>query len=304
MSETFQTTEPTTLGRVIPAYVFVQYNDDVNIQAYFAAFNALAQNYATWFQNLNLPIYTGGYIAGPLLDWVGQGIYGLKRPYVPNVANRMIGPFDTTPFNTIPFNALKWTSPGGVGLASDDLYRRMMTWRLYKGDGKNPGIHWLKRRTQRYLTGLNGVDPGVQQTYDISVQQDAPLQSVTITIPNGPVAAAFEYGIATGALEVPFQFAFKVNIAGGPSFENDGGVLALLYTVGVPTSSTGVAFWNNSGLACVGATYVANPVNPSLYFNSITLAELLDLNAYYLASSAGITGSGLLWDNGGVICIS
>lgn len=304
MSGAFPPDGPTTLGTIIPAYVFIQYADDDDIQALFAAQNALAAQYATWFQNVSLPIYTGGYVSGAFLDWVAAGIYGLTRPWVPNPASKAIGPFDTTPFNTIAFNALKWTSAGGLNPASDDLFRRMMTWRLFKGDGKNFSISWLKRRVQRYLTGANGIDPGVQQTYQVSVMQDAELMSATITVPNGPVAAAFKYGIETGALEVPFQFAFKVNIGGAMPLTNDGGVLVLLYGVGVPTSPTGVAFWNNGGVACVGATYVANPANPPLYFNAATLAELLDLNAYYLASSPGVSGSGLLWDNGGVICIS
>ena len=46
-----------------PAYVFQQYADDDNIQAWFTAYNQIAEQYLLWFNTLNLPIYTGGIVS-------------------------------------------------------------------------------------------------------------------------------------------------------------------------------------------------------------------------------------------------
>jgi hypothetical protein len=97
----------------------------------------MTQQYVSWFNQISLPIYTG--LSGTLLDWVADNLYGYYRPTL------------------------------GGALVSDDVMQRCMTWQLYKGDGKTFNIEWLKRRVMRFLTGANGTDPGINQTYQISV---------------------------------------------------------------------------------------------------------------------------------------
>jgi len=126
----------------IPAYVYQQYADDQDVQAFFANYNVAAQQILTWFATIGLPVYTG--LSAPLLDWVGVGLYGIPRPTL------------------------------GNALVSDDVYQRCMTWALYKGDGTLFNIRWLKRRIMRFLEGANGTDPGVNQTYQISVRFGSP----------------------------------------------------------------------------------------------------------------------------------
>ncbi|WP_258557194.1 hypothetical protein [Kluyvera ascorbata] len=54
-------------------------------------------------------------------------------------------------------------------MASDDLFKRIMTWNFYKGDGFYFTIPWLKRRVLRFLTGVDGVDVVNDQRWSISV---------------------------------------------------------------------------------------------------------------------------------------
>ena len=125
------------LSQVIPAYPYQEYSNDPNIVGFFNAANTMTQQYVSWFNQIGLPIYTG--LSGPLLDLIANGLYGYYRP----------------------------TLKGQ--LVSDDVMKRCMTWQLYKGDGKTFNIEWLKRRVMRFLIGANGTDPGVNQTYQISV---------------------------------------------------------------------------------------------------------------------------------------
>ena len=41
---------------------------------------------------------------------------------------------------------------------TDDVFKRILTWHFYKGDGKNFSVRWLKRRIWRFLQGANGTD--------------------------------------------------------------------------------------------------------------------------------------------------
>ena len=41
-------TEPAYLAKAIPSYLYVQYNDDDDLQAFVQAYNELAQEIITW----------------------------------------------------------------------------------------------------------------------------------------------------------------------------------------------------------------------------------------------------------------
>jgi hypothetical protein len=95
----------TVTGRTgtIPAYLYEEYTDDDDLQAFFTAYNQWQQDFVDTFNGLNLPIYTQPKINGELLDWVGQGIYGYPRPTLsPFTKGRMIGPYNTYAYNTWP----------------------------------------------------------------------------------------------------------------------------------------------------------------------------------------------------------
>jgi hypothetical protein len=217
MSETaFPPTGPTTLQNILPAYVYAQYSDDDNIQAFNAAFNGLAQVYLNWFNTVNLPVYTVSQTKGALLDWVAQGIYGLSRPALPYGFVEGIGPLGTWELGTWVLGT--FTNIGTVSefTTSDDTFKRILTWYFYKGDGQQYSTLWLKRRVMRFLTGARGQAVDIDNTYPISVTYTGNGAAV-ITITLGGVitqgiANVFSAAVQSGAIPLPFQMSFTVSV--------------------------------------------------------------------------------------------
>ena len=67
-------TEPAYQSDTLKSYLYVQYNDDDDLQAFVEAYNALSQEIITWLAEANLPVYTGAPITGALLDWVATSM--------------------------------------------------------------------------------------------------------------------------------------------------------------------------------------------------------------------------------------
>ena len=171
----------TGLTSVIPSYLYQEYSDDDDLQEFVAAQNQCQQDYVDTFNALNLPIYTGptgegntSLVAGALLDWVGTGLYGMLRPALDSGQPVVMGPLNTwgpnwiypnwniPPANislTFGLNELQQLSVGDIVVTDDDLYRRILTWHLFKGDGNYFSIRWLKRRVWRFCYGPNGSTP-------------------------------------------------------------------------------------------------------------------------------------------------
>jgi hypothetical protein len=213
MSETFPPTGPTTLTQTLPSYLYVQYNDDVTLQAFVDAYNALAQTYIECFANLNLPVYTNGNIAGALLDWVGQGLYGVSRPSLPTIGIPAKGPYGSSPYGGLAYAKRVPAVPSTFYATSDDVYKRIITWAFYKGDGKVCSIGWLKNRIHRFLNGLNGAPLQVDQTNDVSIHFTGPY-AATITVPSTPIASIFQVAVESGAIEMPLQWTWTVVVGG------------------------------------------------------------------------------------------
>jgi hypothetical protein len=175
----------TTLQKTIPSYLYTQYADDDDLQAFVASYNQITQTYINTFNQLNLPVYTG--LSGALLDWVGRGVYGYPRPTIPAVAATTIGPINTYgPDFFVPLNTQESTAASNYN-TTDDIYKRLLTWHFYKGDGKVFNISWLKRRIVRFLYGTDGISPVITQTYDIGVTFSAG-NNVDIIMPASPQA--------------------------------------------------------------------------------------------------------------------
>lgn len=234
-----------TLKRIIPAYLYQQYTDDDDVQAFFKSLNDLQQQYLDWFNAVNLPIYTGigSLVTGNLLDWVATNLYGFPRPVLPFGETVIEGVLNSYTFNSIALNAQKRIPPVDVFATTDDVYRRCLTWLFYKGDGKQFTIRWLKRRIQRFLTLENGAGLGINQTYQVSVSFGANNQvninlrgKITtfgpgalntyalngrtintgvfsvIVLPPFDLAPVFKAAVDAGVLELPFQYTWVVNI--------------------------------------------------------------------------------------------
>jgi hypothetical protein len=108
----------------LPAYLYQQYNNDPDLLAFFTAYNGFSQTNLNTLNNLSLPIYTKQ--SNEYLDWVGKGIYGIPRPYIPFGTTTLSGgeydanPYDTIPYNEgvigvkgIPITSLSWSSTNG-----------------------------------------------------------------------------------------------------------------------------------------------------------------------------------------------
>jgi hypothetical protein len=231
----------TTLQKIIKAYLYVQYNDDDDLQGFVEAYNTLAQSYLEFANQLSLPIYTSPSVSGSLLDWVAAGLYGITRPSLPSGLTTQVGAFNTYAFNTIPINGLTAASVAQYYVTDDDTFRRIMTWSLFTGDGRVFDVRWLKRRVMRFLFGVNGVNFNVDQTYRVSVVfgggnqvtvrvlknqrtiTQGPfntyafntlpiggINSSNVVFPSIPEAPILKAAIEAGALPVPFQYSVSI----------------------------------------------------------------------------------------------
>jgi hypothetical protein len=221
-------TSPTTLTKVIPSYLYYEYQNDPDLPALISAFNEIAQGYVDWFNDVNLPIYTG--LNGALLDWVGQGIYGIPRPvFASQVVNFLSGQIASvtnhgptpaaTPNIADAISSTKAYESQTYYTTPDDVYKRVLTFWFYKADGFAFTIPWLKRRIYRFLHGNNGTDALGPFTQNISVTFDdstMPLPTCAIAISNTsslePIATYFQLAVADNALGLPFRFQYTVTL--------------------------------------------------------------------------------------------
>lgn len=204
---------PVTVTGTIPSYLYVQYKSDDDLQAFVSGYNGMTQTYVDWFNEANVPVYTG--LVGSLLDWVGTGLYGYPRPTIESFATGAKGLVNTFELNTIQVDQYVPGIAATFFLASDDVYQRCLTWHFYKGDGKVFSLLWLKRRVLRWLYGTNGTDVNVADTSGVSVT----ISSHTVTIDLSRITnvttellQTFEYAIASNILELPPQYTFTVTL--------------------------------------------------------------------------------------------
>ncbi|MGC9271932.1 MAG: hypothetical protein ACP5E6_17465, partial [Acidiphilium sp.] len=92
---------------------------------------------------------------------------------------------------------------------SDDIYKRVLTWWLYRGDGQRFSIQWLRRRVARFIYGANGLDISLNLIQNISVKYTAAAQ-ITITVPTGTSSQFFQQCVANGVLALPFQNTYTI----------------------------------------------------------------------------------------------
>jgi hypothetical protein len=163
---------------------------------------------------------------------VAQGLYGLGRTSLASPLTPDVGPLGTLiPLGTLfPLARLDVSTQTTYNI-SDDVFKRILTWDIYKGDGKRFSSHWLKRRIMRFLVGVNGTDPqpwypgfvvGAENTSAIGVQVSG--TTLTVTISQGVLQLltpltpgilnffqlAFEAGCIGGVLDLPIDYTTYV----------------------------------------------------------------------------------------------
>lgn len=208
----------TNITQTLPSYLYFQYQNDQDLPSLINAYNTLTQEYVDWFNDINLPVYTG--LSGALLDWVGQGLYGLQRPAIAKASYLYVkGATDSYATLGLPTDAAE--EMGAVVLPNipDDIYKRMLTWWFFKGDGFDFSIPWLKRRIYRFLYGANGTNPMPSFTPTISVtfnESTTPIPTcaieITDTVDNSTVSTYFKAFVDSELLCLPFRFQYDVTL--------------------------------------------------------------------------------------------
>ncbi|EAW1174391.1 hypothetical protein S922_22935 [Salmonella enterica subsp. enterica] len=201
------------VNKIIPAYPFVQYSDDPNIVGFFEAYNEMAQGYLDAFNAMALPYWPADIISGYLLDWISEGIYGETRKKIQTSEGSVSkGPYDSVEYNTIPYARLQNYIAGSSEYLADEYFKRILTWNFYKGDGFQFSVPWLKRRVARFLHGPAGIDPILQNTFDVSVTSSAGVFSIAITESREGIASFLKTAIEQGMVKLPFIYAFNVKV--------------------------------------------------------------------------------------------
>jgi hypothetical protein len=243
----FPPTGPQSQQVVTRSYAYKQYDDDDDITAFFDAYNGIAQTYVDWFNNLNLPVYTEIFdaVAPGLLDFVGPSLYGISRPSLFSDVITYLGPFNTYAIDEYPAfgeDILTDAITSG-GFVTDDIYKRVITWHTYRGDGFQTTVDWLKQRINRFLNGANGTDysgdrsqisvlfgPGDSlaitivigrstlvhsAVYDEMGFNDTAMNETNVqvtTLPTPALASVLQQAINDGVLEMPSQYTVTCQI--------------------------------------------------------------------------------------------
>lgn len=226
----------TPLDDIIPSYIYKQYQDDDSVMAFSGGINELSQGYLDWFNQTPLSVYTSPSVSGPLLDWIGNNLYGIFRPTISTSSARLYGPLNSLKINALAINGFFARKSGTSLVASDDIYRRVMTWFLFRGDGVQMSVEWVRRRIARFLFGVNGTDIDVGLIINVSVYPISRFaygaidsvsvnrlgmntfiggrpSDVTIILPaSNPFSATFQNLFNAGLLPLPFQVNFTIGI--------------------------------------------------------------------------------------------
>lgn len=201
-----------TAQTIFGAYLYSEYADDPGLNAWWASRNGLTQGYLNWWNTAPLGVYTSSAISGSLLDWLAVAIYGLARPTLSTSTTKMIAGLNSAAVNSEPVNGNNYLSSGSSQIASDDIYKRFLTWWLYRGDGMVMNTQWLKRRVMRFLSGANGGDivPGTPQP---SVSYTSSAITITIVSSQSNILLALQELMNLNSLLMPFYYGVSVVIA-------------------------------------------------------------------------------------------
>ncbi len=199
----------------------------------------MQQGYHDWYQNTPLGIWTNPNISGPLLDWIANGIYGVSRPFVGTASTvQKSSAINRLPINTAAINSNKIVRSGTSTIVTDAVYKRLLNYLMYLGDGKQLTIPWAKRRMARFIYGVNGTDVPIEMMQQISIvpktfsvlagYNSAPYNSqpyntarfvnnpslfLNILLPNVAMSQIFIQLLQNGSAPAPIQINYTIGIA-------------------------------------------------------------------------------------------
>ncbi|MHB8406454.1 MAG: hypothetical protein ACYDCJ_13660 [Gammaproteobacteria bacterium] len=227
------------LQAVIPSYLYQQYADDENLQAFVDAYNTLAQGYLSWFNAAPLALYTSPQISGPLLDWVATGIYGVKRPVFSSHTTQFIAGLNSAPLNTLALNGNEYFQSGTATVATDDFYKRVLTWTTYIGDGRHFNVEVLRKKIARFLYGVNGTDITLDQAQSVNIKAGL------LTPPAAPVLSSVAGGtLAASTYSVQSTLVSPVGEGLASTVSTLAVAVDYLLTAASPAAENGATGWN------------------------------------------------------------
>lgn len=195
-----------------PAYAYQQFSDDTNINALFAATNESAQNALTWMLDRPLALYMRPSISEGLLDYAAYCLYGIARHQVGSSQITAIdGAINTTAINILDIDDNQLPRTSTRLTLTDDVFKRILTWHLYKGDGIHYSIPWLKKRIMRFLTGTNGHAWNFSSTAPVSVtiRDNTVIISIATGTTNDALFLMLSSLIKNGLVPVPPTFSYS-----------------------------------------------------------------------------------------------
>lgn len=185
------------LQTIIESYLYQEYADDLDLQAFVASQNALAQSYLDWFNATPLGLYTSPNLTGALLDFVAQGLYGIERPVFASSFTKYVAGLNALPLNVVAIDGHEYLQSGTAEIASDDYFKRVLTWWLYIGNGRHFDLTLLRRKVARFLYAPNGSDITLSQaqTVHIAAGTLALSGAPTLSSSAGGALPTREYGV-------------------------------------------------------------------------------------------------------------
>ena len=122
----------------------------------------------------------------------------MARPSIGTGLPLQIGPLNTwccnwgPPYAVPPvvqpsgavLNTIEQLTIGEVVITNDDLYRRILTWHFYKGDGNYFSVRWLKARMRRFCMEMNVtvLDPSIKATLQTPGKLVSQLELIVILL--------------------------------------------------------------------------------------------------------------------------
>lgn len=198
----------------INSYIYQEYVDDLNVVAFSDSYNTISQSYLDWANGTPFSVWSNANISGPLLDWCLTGIYGISRPVFSSLVRRFRAGMNALPMNTYALNGNKLFQSGTATQATDDYYRRVATWILYTGNGRQFNVEVLRLKVARFIYGVDGTDVTLAQAQTIHIEPQGVLSPTNPVLSqiSGGALSAHKYGVQN-----TYTNSLGESLAGPPS---------------------------------------------------------------------------------------
>ncbi|QCE32955.1 hypothetical protein FAI41_04725 [Acetobacteraceae bacterium] len=195
--------------RILKAYVYQQYSDDSDIMALFESYNQIAQDYLKTFISHCPAIYIDDFWSAGELTYLAWFLWGQRRWYSDYASSiDLEGAIDELAIDEVAAGGSVPT-PRQKLLINDDTFRRIMTWNLYRGDGPQFSIPWLKKRIKRWMIGVNGYAPLFGDANEVSVHVSEKIVNISVVTSDTTLLLSLQAALYSGALNVPVGFTFN-----------------------------------------------------------------------------------------------